>query len=131
MIIHEVMSLLILMIVYDGVLWSSLYTQSLAFSGVVCVSFEYNMYGFGIGRLTVFTSYRGKTSPVFSLYGNQGPQWIAAQLNVTIAYAEKVLPWMGRDGRDELGWAGMKWNGLRWNGIGRDRIGWIRIGRME
>ena len=50
----------------------------LSFSGDMCVSFSFHMYGSTIGKLNVIIN---GTKVMFSASGNKGNNWIEARIN--------------------------------------------------
>ena len=68
----------------------SIETPSLRYSGAICAQFRYHIYGGNIGQLNVFTSNRGESSSSFSRTAASGNVWLAATVDITISYGEKV-----------------------------------------
>ena len=68
----------------------SLDTPSLEYTGPVCITFFYSMYGIDMGSLLVFTSFRGEDNPVFMRSGDRGDTWHEAAVSTTISYEERV-----------------------------------------
>jgi hypothetical protein len=59
-------------------------TPTLQYSGTICVSFDYHMYGNAMGSLSVYKSSRLNESPIFSKTRDQGNQWQRAEAEVVI-----------------------------------------------
>lgn len=61
-----------------------LVSRQIGFTQPQCVSFYYNMYGDHIGSLNVYvkTGAQLPSTPVWSLSGNQGQQWLLGQATV-------------------------------------------------
>ena len=73
----------------------SLETPSLMSSGQICVSFYYHMYeNPDFQQMGTLTVYRNRVSSgdssIFSREGNQGNQWIRAQINTEIIQTDRV-----------------------------------------
>ena len=80
-------------IAYVNFFYDRIETPSLNYSGVVCLSFYANMYSTRpntMGSLEVFRSVPQPQSSIFSISGNQGPDWFGENLNTTIENGEKV-----------------------------------------
>lgn len=59
--------------------------------GEHCISFEYNMYGEDIGELSVFREsgpFEGRK--LWSMEGNQGPEWHRAEVTTVMGTDETV-----------------------------------------
>ena len=64
----------------------------LRFSGKMCITFFYHMYGSTIGKLNVLIN---STKTVFSASGNKGNNWFEARITVSVTgiYMVRCIWW--------------------------------------
>ena len=56
-----------------------------------CLQFWYHMYGFNVGKLNVLKYSNGsRSSPLYSLNGNQGNSWKIAQVTISSTIRHQV-----------------------------------------
>ncbi len=60
---------------------AKLNTPSLQFSGKMCLTFYYHMYGASVGTLNVMIN----GNKVFTASGNKGNKWLRAMVNVNLS----------------------------------------------
>lgn len=59
-------------------------------TGSLCLSFYYNMNGFNIGSLEVYTVANGSKTTRWSQSGNHGDVWLRATVTVTVQFDDQV-----------------------------------------
>ena len=70
--------------------FSSIESPGFDYSGDVCVTFYYHMYGAEMGTLLVYRSNLGIESPLWEISGDQGNSWKFRSIETSISRGEKV-----------------------------------------
>jgi len=58
--------------------------------GPLCLTFYYNMNGFGMGSLEIYTVANGNKTTLWSQSGNHGDVWLRATVTVSVQYDDQV-----------------------------------------
>ena len=53
--------------------------------------FQYYMYGFAVNQLRVLLQVNSTRTQIWQRFGNQGPKWIKAVVNLTSAHPYRVI----------------------------------------